>query len=72
LQSEETPDGGGPLFTLLSRLKELSEQMRLNEVSENENRDAVKKCLHECWTFKQQTGEFKVCKATERNAQSPK
>ncbi|VDM84445.1 unnamed protein product [Strongylus vulgaris] len=50
----------GPLFPLLKRLKRLSEQMGISEVSEKENTENLTKCLRDCWVMQQQTFETKV------------
>ncbi|VDM83029.1 unnamed protein product, partial [Strongylus vulgaris] len=49
----------GPLFPLLKRLKRLSEQMGISEVSEKENTENLTKCLRDCWVMQQQTFETK-------------
>ncbi|VDN22007.1 unnamed protein product [Cylicostephanus goldi] len=49
----------GPLFPLLKRLKRLSEQMGISEVSEKENTENLTKCLRDSWVMQQQTFETK-------------
>uniref|UniRef100_A0A0K0CZA5 Ectopic P granules protein 5 n=1 Tax=Angiostrongylus cantonensis TaxID=6313 RepID=A0A0K0CZA5_ANGCA len=49
----------GPIFPLLKRLKQLAELMSINEISVNENRKNLTKCLCDCWIVEQHTVESK-------------